>query len=209
MSELLPENGKVKIRGVKTAVQTASLPNFDPRTWLAKQTASYQYLLAHTLDGVIWGVYGDGHWHLSGDLQSPPSPDLNRDNLLELRLFSSQAEIYIWREDGQFIARTIQDGAEKPTGEYEAYDEPQMLWGTTGKLVGDRFVRLEDGSEGLGHLVPLPGLGNFGRGNERPVRLSIRHYIEQDKEAGLARVTMSRLFDLTFEFKEEQHGAPA
>ncbi len=209
------EKGKVTIRPFQTKVTTQTLSNFDPRNWLKNQQTPYIYLLAHAFDGVIWGKRGDGGWQLSCDLTKPASPNFTQDELLELRIFSPEAEIYVWREDQLFKSRTIKDGVTDSENRYEAYDEPQLLWGTKGQMRPGQntFVRLEDGSQGLVHYVPLPTLGNFPKNNEpntkRPVSLCIRHYVRQDSDTGLARVTMSRLFDLTFDLEEEANGSQA
>lgn len=205
----LPPSGRVTIRPIQTTVRTSQLPGFDPCAWLQTQQAPYHYLLAHTIDGIIWGTRDGADWRLSCDQHHPPQPAFTQEMVLEIRLFAPEAEVYVWRGNGRFYIRTVQDNVANPTRSYEAYDEPQILWGTRGELVSTHFVRLTDGGQGLAHDVPLPGLGNFDAQNVRPVYLSVRHYVERDVATGLARVTMSRLFDLAFIPMEEQNDTSA
>lgn len=211
MSSIINENkGKVTIRAIQSNVTTQPLNAVDPRTWLNNQDG-FTYLLAHTFDGVIWGRYTSNGWQLSCDLKTPAFPELTQDSLLELRIFCAEEEIYVWRDDTQFRMRNIKDNVPNPTKKYEAYDEPQILWGTKGKMPKNQttFVGLEDGTQGLVHYVPLPELGDFDAGNKRPVSLWLRHYVQKDGNTGLVNVVMSRLFDLTFEPVEETNGTQA
>lgn len=187
-------NWKVDVKRIDTAVTSVDVTSpFDK--WLEMQGNPYQWLLAHTYDGVVWGRWDDG-WQLSSGLIDN-SPELTAAMLLELRLFGPDGELYIWRDGPDLRARAIVDS---PGDEIAYYDEPQILWGTAGKAVGNGFTRLEDGSQGLAHAVPLD-MGDFDAENVRPVALYLRHYVEEDTETGLARVTMSRLLKLHAEVK--------
>jgi len=187
-------NWKVDIKRIDTAV-TAVDVTAPLDKWLETQDSSYQWLLAHTYDGVVWGRWDDG-WQLSSGLIDN-SPKLTADMLLELRLFGPGSELYVWRDGLDLKARNIVDS---PGDQIAYYDEPQLLWGTAGEDVGNGFTKLEDGSHGLAHAVPLD-MGNFDAENVRPVSLYLRHYVEEDTETGLARVTMSRLLKLHTEVK--------
>ncbi|MCP4419886.1 MAG: TIGR03984 family CRISPR-associated protein [Chloroflexi bacterium] len=185
---------KVKINRIDTAVTAVAITMpFDK--WLETQGKPYKWLLAHTYDGVVWGRWADG-WQLSSGLIDS-SPELTADMLLELRLFGPDSELYVWRDGPDLRARTIVDS---PGDEVAYYDEPQLLWGTVGKEVGNGFTKLKDGSQGLAHAVPLDSI-DFKDENTRPVSLYLRHYVEKDAETGLARVTKSRLLKLHAEMK--------
>ena len=180
-------NWKVEISEVETAVNTLP-PLAEPITdWLQKQTQSYEWLLAHTYDGVIWGRLDGTDWQLSSSL-NPNAAQLTNDTLLELRLFGESGECYLWRDGTTFNVRTISDGS---GNKHDYYDEPYLLWGTSGQDAGNGFTTLSDGSQGLQHVVPIAL--TFAEGNGRPASLTVRHYVSRDKKTGLARVVMSRL----------------
>ncbi len=169
--------------------------------WLKKQGSPYRWLLAHTFDGVIWGRWENDNWLLSSGLIKS-SPQLNQAELLELRLFGETGEAYVWRDGADLYWRTIADGSGNPS---DYYDETNILWGTSSKPTGNGFSILSDGVQGLRHAVPLEI--DMPEGNvKRPVRLTMRHYIERHNETGLARIKMSRLQALQ-PTKEEQHGS--
>lgn len=190
-------SGEVEVKGIKTAVISSYLSDFDVTTWLPSQKAPYKWLLAHTYQGVIWGRRDPDGWQLSSRL-IPNSPPLETHTLLELRLFAETAELYIWRDGTTFRQRIIQDDS---GSNYGFYDEPCLLWGTKGQNLDHTFCQLEDGSQGLAHAVPLP-LGSFDAGNVRLVSLIVRQYVERDPGTGLARVVMSRLVDLAYDQKK-------
>lgn len=203
----------VKVRPVETAVSIELLNNFDALNWLAEQSEPYKYLLAHTFDGVVWGYRPESTWLLSCDVAETPSPLLITNDLIELRLFGPAAEIFVWRDAvGGFQARTIVDAAERPAkpGRYASYDEPQILWGTKARPLGNGFVKMEDGAQGLAHAVPLPEVTETTDFRfVRPVQLCLRHYVQQDEISGMARVTMSRLFDLYYDKEAVNNGTQA
>lgn len=193
MSKLNEKTGTVEILTIQTRLSNPPLPqNFDVKEWLAGQGTADTKLLAHTYDGVIWGYRDAQGWHLSSDAAPTISPPLDTQILLELRLFNAKEEIYLWRDGSHFRTRHIVDGQGY---EQECYDEPTILWGTQGTALPDGFTRLEDGSQGLAHAIPITV--TISTQNVRPVFLQVRHYIEKDADTGLARVTCSRLIGLT------------
>ena len=173
----------------------------DPKDWLQTQATTYQlrWLLAHADDGVIWGRMDEA----GKLLVAPEPPPLRRDTLQQARLFSLAAELLLWRDgDNDFHARLIRDVKETENATFtEAFDERQMLWGTDAEpLVGDPgFTVMSDGARGLRHVVPLHLEGSFDE-ERRPLRLCVRHYLEEDA-SGFVRVTASRLVELTKETK--------
>lgn len=186
--------------------QAITLTDLDD--WLSAQT-DYQWLLAHAYDGVIWGWYNqaESQWELSSSVVKN-SPQLRLGWLQELRLFGPQGECYLWSQNNQWQQRTITDGQGK---RYDAYQEPQILWGTRGTNYENSFTIVADGQQGLHHAVPLdmpsfdsqhynvpPKYQNF-----RPIKLIIRHYIDRDETSGLARIYASRLLELSYDLPEE------
>lgn len=206
MTDKLPENGKVEIRSVSTAVTNEELTNFEVEDWLAGQTDRYQWLLAHTTEGVVWGRRQGTNWQLSSDL-IPSSPPLDTKALLELRLFDEMGEVYLWRDGDNFYGRWIKDGVTASDRKHEFYDEPQVLWGTRVTALKNGFTLMQDGSEGLAHAVPCaartPMDMEIDLGPVRPTILLIRHYVVKDEDpqtnTGLARVVYSRLVNVSLD----------
>jgi len=104
----------------------------------------------------------------------------------------------LWRDgDNLFHARAIQDGGALAADEKEmcfqdAFDEPQILWGTDAKPLGNGFTLVTDGAQGMRHAAPLAV--NSVEGEEaRPLRLVVRHYLADED---FARVAASRLVSL-------------
>ncbi len=167
----------------------------DLKAWLIEHAAkkSYQWLLAHALDGVIWGTFENGNLTTSHETDSS-LPALKWDTLLQCRIFGETAETMLWCNDDGWHATTITDPAHA-----DGYlDEDQMLWGDKGEAAGDGFTRLSDGAQGLRHVVPLEfATLEFGKDPvHRPVRLKVRHILGFDEQTGGAYIKASRLVKL-------------
>ncbi len=177
------------------------------KNWLTEQAKTYALttLLAHADDGVIWGTLAEGTLKLSAEAFPLVSPELRAVTLQECRLFSEQAELYLWRdEDDRWRARLIQDNQGREGG---ALDEQQILWGTQAKDERDGFTLLSDGAQENQHAPPLSQADmRFDPDNNyRPARLWVRHYLANDTEAdtidpkfqvGLSYIALSRLVSL-------------
>lgn len=170
-------------------------------SWLQAKAKQYQlqYLLAHADDGVIWG-----HFNKDGNLTTPNLPKdlfpnseelfpkckfpvLRSYTLQQCRAFGENAEIMLWKiGQDDWKARLIKDD-NKPEC---LPDEHQILWGTQKEGENKGFTLVSDGQQGLRHAVPLIGLPF--KNNERPLRLTVRHYIDYD-DTGVARIYLSRL----------------
>jgi CRISPR-associated protein (TIGR03984 family) len=176
---------------VQVNVSPLELPDpFVVNTWLAQQSTYYKWLLVHTYAGIIWGRRFEDGWKLSSGRISS-SPPLMASTVLQLRLFSEAGEIFIWRAGDRLRARQVLE--EDTEGEsLDVIDETQILWGSRGEQIDDHFTRLEDGTRGLAHAVPL-ALGDFDARSWRPVQLHVRHYLTRHPETGLARIGFSRL----------------
>jgi CRISPR-associated protein (TIGR03984 family) len=157
-------------------------------------------LLAHADDGVIWGRVENGRLLTAaavfGEAAFPP---LRMATLQQARLFGPAGELLLWRGDSDWRARWVTD---VPTGD-GYYDEVQMLWGNQCEDTRDGFTLVHEGRQGLRHAPPIEILPTaFGdKGQHRPVRLQVRHYLTVDAETGLSRLVLSRLMNVT---QEEQ-----
>jgi len=166
--------------------------NFDLKSWLEEKAKEYQlkYLLAHAEDGVIWGKFQDGTL-LTADTAFSKFPKLNLCTLQECRVFSENAEVMLWKIDIGFKARLIKDDNLE---EDKYIIENQILWGTHKEAEKNGFTLVADGQQGLRHAVPLTDI--FFKDNERPLRLTVYHYIDYN-DSGVARIDLSRLVNLT------------
>lgn len=176
--------------------------------WLQAKAKEYQlqYLLAHADDGVIWGKFDkDGNLTTA----NPPKdlfpdaeelfpqwklPMLRSHTLQQCRIFSENTEVMLWKVGQNWKARSIED---KHLSDKDYIPEDQILWGTQSEveLKEQGFTLVSDGSQGLKHAVPLTGI-NFKGKDDRPLRLKVRHYIDYDKDNGVAIIYLSRLVKL-------------
>jgi CRISPR-associated protein (TIGR03984 family) len=170
----------------------------DVKKWLQKQAGIYglKWLLAHADDGVIWGRIDNGELITSDTVAPEVSPPLRTETLQQGRLFATHGELLLWRDgDNHWHARLIRDADNDETSKWqEAIDEFHILWGTHAQPLCHGFTLMIDGIQGLCHAVPIELVGEFSKEN-RPLRLCVRHYIEEDED-GFARIVASRLVDL-------------
>lgn len=180
----------------------------DPRGWIARQAGEHGLttLLAHADDGVLWGTVSGGELHLSHKAFPDVSPELELVTLQQARVFGPESELLIWRDGGgSWCARILRD--EPGPGTAWRFDEAQLLWGDhqEGEPV-EGFALVAEGQEGRRHAVPVPQGGiPFARSGYHPLRLSVRHYLEDDGD-GLLVVVHSRLTGLSAREQEESNG---
>ena len=182
---------------------------YNVQSWFEQQAQIHpalqmRWFLAHADDGVIWGEVRDGSL-ITSDSVTCVSPKLRVETLQQARLFSPSGEVLLWRDgDNHWNARLLFDSVKDQSrnGEatwIEAFDEAHMLWGTHGEPCENRFTLLRDGAQGLRHCLPMELRLNH-KGETRPPRLQVRHYLARDD---FARVAASRLVDLI----EDEAGA--
>lgn len=195
------------------------------KKWLAEQARPLShavngvpldvYLLAHHDDGVVWGKLkenGQNNELITSDvLPCSPSPPFCIATLQEYRLFSQRGELHVWRSAEKEFARCLlRDAvsadvkeADVPVGSdegsihrWEYFDEPQVLWGTQRDEMAstDNFTVVYEG-QGLCHAFPQKVEGAIFEKERRPLRLIIRHYLDEDSD-GCVRIALSRLVDL-------------
>lgn len=161
----------------------------DAGNWVRAQTQDNApaYLLAHADDGIIWGQISDAGFSRTGAA-------LDKETLLDARVFGEGAEILLWcvrREGGkrEWRARAIHDNAA-----LDSFSETYWLWGvpdtTTAVPVGFTAL-IEKKQQGMRHAPPIAGLGKADRAG-----LVVKHYVAYD-DVGQAYVAQSRLAGLT------------
>ena len=194
-----------KVEPLQEAVPT---DDADLRGWLKSKACTLRsvadkfevYLISFHDDGVVWGKSkssnGADELLTSDSLSNSPSPSFRAKTLQECRLFSRKGELLVWRvAEGIFKSRLIEDDEDAPQKEAEFFDEQQVLWGTrteSNVSVSSDFTVVADGSEGLRHAFPQMVQFN---GNQRPLRLCVRHYLAYDED-GCAYINLSRLLNV-------------
>lgn len=157
--------------------------------------AGLRCLLATTGGAVVWGRKEKGGWLLSTGNALPAA------ELLEMRAFGPDAEVFVWRDESGLRARRRVDGQGEKA--FDTFEETQLLWGTardTATTVPDGFTPLYDGDQGLRHAPPLALDETYFVRDEkdkqyghRPARLLLRHYIDRNDTTGVARIVDTRL----------------
>jgi CRISPR-associated protein (TIGR03984 family) len=181
----------------------------DLAPWLEAQAREHGLttLLVYADDGVIWGLIRNDKLITARDVfgeKMSPSPPLRMETLQQARLFGPAAEVLLWRAQGGWRARLVQDGA-GGAGTY--YDEIQILWGNQREDARDGFTLVNDGRQGLRHAPPVNAPRDAFADDHHPLRLRVRHYLATDPETGLLRVALSRLTQVTFIPKSGKEGA--
>ncbi|NKQ37376.1 MAG: TIGR03984 family CRISPR-associated protein [Chloroflexi bacterium] len=164
----------------------------DPRQWFVNQAQTYglRYFLAHDDDGVIWGHVTNGQLKLSGEAFSEVAVPLRALTLQQARLFDEVGELLVWRGDGGWRGRFLDDNGVDPD---DMLDETHRLWGTASDPPGpkDGFTLMRDGKQGLLHAPPVE-LPDPEPHQNRRAELCIRHHLKYDDQ-GQAYIARSRL----------------
>ncbi len=191
---------------INAIVSDRESPNFSQenslKEWIEVKAKQHKlnYLLAHAEDGVIWGRFDNERLITSGDI-FPGFAKLRSQTLQQCRIFGSDCEVMLWKVRETWKSRSITD-ANNPDC---LPDEDQILWGTQSEKEERGFTLVSDGSEGLKHVVPLANI-SFDQSKKlyRPLRLTVRHYLDEDKDTGVVRVYLSRLVNLFDSTKKKE-----
>ncbi len=177
------------------------MPSGSLSNWLATLEGDYNTLLVHQYSGVIWGTKVFDKWEVSSGLIDN-SPTLDLDRVLHLRVFGQTSEIYVWRTAVGLQGRKVSDSE---VGTTDCFDEQQVLWGTEFVRQTDGFTVVREGDRGMQHAVPLVlSKSVFETDSDKkthPLRLRVRHYVQQDDQTGLAQIFASRLVNVQEEKK--------
>lgn len=166
--------------------------------WLNEQASAHalRWMLAHTMSGVIWGALRGDRFHLSSEAFPDHFAGVSLDwlTLHQCRLFGEAGELLLWQAGRQWQACMRHDDA--PTGEATLYlDETHLLWGNRempGRNSANGFLVLAEGRQGIVHAPPLQKVPT----GERRAALRVRHYVAEEADTGLLRITASRLIEL-------------
>lgn len=192
--------------------------------WICQQSGTTSWILAHAIDGVIWGWANVDELHTSHDVAPEISPPLRLETLQQLRLFNPDYEVKLLCSGNNWSAIHITDAEDVDAA---AIDEQQLLWGTQAMLLSEDFMILKDGSQGLMHVMPLyPPFDTskdlkdeltrqwetdpddylyFGTRSENQLHrmcLKLRHYLTEDN-LGVNSITVSRLTGIGVVYYEQ------
>ncbi len=175
----------------------------DPRQWFINQAQAHgglHYFLAHDDDGVIWGHIADGQLLLSGEAFSEVDVPLRALTLQQARLFDTDGELLVWRGDGKWNGRFLNDDN---IHKKNILNETHRLWGEASDPPGPQggFTLMRDGVQGLLH-APSIELSDPEPRQGRRAGLCVRHYLDYD-EQGQAYIALSRLVSLVELTKED------
>lgn len=150
------------------------------------------WVLGHVTDGVLWGKIVKGKMILAKDADTSFGPSLDKNRLLDLRIFCPEKELRIWRQHGKLKGRLVQEDCTK--GYCSGYDENQIFLSANSlgqaEADGVTFSRLR-GPSGQTHAVPVDW-----NGTDQKWRLKVRHYLSSNDKSGMLTVTESRLLEV-------------
>ena len=149
------------------------------------------WVLGHVTDGVLWGKVYQTKLILANDADPSFGPSLDKNRLLDLRIFSPEKELRIWRQHGKLHGCLVHENTSK--GYCYGYDEYQVFVSAKrdGQAAADGviFSRLR-GPSGQTHAMPVDW-----DGTGQKWRLKVRHYLNA-AETGMLTVTESRLLEI-------------
>ncbi|HRK74815.1 MAG TPA: CRISPR-associated protein Csx19 [Rhodothermales bacterium] len=162
-------------------------PKHGVLLWLNQKANGYQYLLAFCDEGVIWGRVEEDKIVFPKKSVQPLFLDLT---LQEVRLFGKNGELYLWKTEDGFHARSIhiKKTDEDPTWSYQ-HNEQYYLWGHKVQDIENGFTCLQEGKQGMRHVVPIQVK------DSQDLKLVVRHFLTQEGFEPL-RVVTSRLVDI-------------
>ncbi len=146
--------------------------------FLAQKIGNYLqppiYLLVYKHHEIQFGKIENGHIVLDRLAELTP------EYLKELRVFSEQGELHIWKQQQQFKYRLRVDGEGK---EVNVYEETHLMWG----LEKENDTTIFEPNRGM--RLTLPFSVNDAK---LPLKYTVRNYFEYD-DNGLIRFNDARL----------------
>jgi len=157
-----------------------SVSEWTVANWLADAA----FLLAHAMDGVVWGVIQKRQLRTAETRSGNPWPPLRWTTLLDLRIFDANAEIRLWRT-GTGELRAVRVTETEGTRFYASLDRTYLLLGTNDPEHRADGFDVRRSSRGEVHAVPGGA-----------AKLRVRHSYVRDQESGLLREAEHRWLGL-------------
>lgn len=183
--------------------------NIDMCQWIIEQckTDKYNWLLIHSLEGVLWGKFDHDQNLLKFALPNNSSSDqdevqrslLQYENIIQLRLFCTSKELFLWRtHDDKLRGRIIEESQSTTNSPFWTLyiDEEHFLWGNDNKKVSSECTQLTEAGKGLEQFVPIEIVESSNNRNKR-LKLKIRNYLEEMSDSGQVILSCGRLTDLS------------
>ncbi len=174
----------------------------DLRNWTEEQCAkeNYSWLLAHLLGGVVWGIFQNGSLKMKetkfvdGQKGFPDTDSLSVANILQLRLFSKNQELFCWKDsENKLKGRVIKENASGSSTRWHiCIDEEHVLWGTEYEKQADDFLLLTERGRELQQTIPSIA----ARAGKQRLHLKVRQYLEACPSSGQLIERCGRLVEL-------------
>jgi len=149
------------------------------------------YGIIEAVEQVFWCVIRDGEFIPMSDAD-PAQVDEN--NWLSVRLFNPQKEIRLSRNGNQFKVTVLSD-KQFDLGNKKFYRDTQWLLYGERKTTSDFEQEMQEFQVNK-YRMPLV------EGSKAPV-IKVRHYIDYEKDTGIAKIVAERFYDLG---EEQNHG---
>ena len=150
------------------------------------------WILGHVTGGVIWGKLISEKIILACDADTSFGPPLNVPALLDMRVFSPDQELRIWKTGMKLKGRLVKEAPEQE--KCFACDEHQIFLSAhrmdSAVCEGVTFSRVRGPS---GQIQSLPVDWN---GKKQKYRLKVRHYFKVSEDTGMLKISESRLLDV-------------
>lgn len=172
---------------VKSTVKTGELDLKDNKMLLAEIKSRFGnsntsvYIIAHLVNEVLIGKYENSTLVFFDNKEIEPK------YLLNLRVFSENKELYIWKNNDKFKFRMRTDETGDGT---DVIETDIILWGTDSEPLNDNFTRI---FEDRGIELILPGDFQIDKSNRKKIK--VRFYIGKN-EIGLAEYVDARFVNL-------------
>lgn len=171
------------------------LLNKSPQPDSAKRVAEKEtWALVHCDSGVTWGRLDFGEWLLGSAAFPALCPVPHEEVIQELRIFSEDGELLLWRTDDGLTGRLLEDSDDAALDESVEPDEDTRL------VMASQVIETRDGfslvTDGRGRQQAVPFVMKLGRTRrtlQHWPRLRIRNYFEEDPATGVVRVCATRL----------------
>lgn len=160
-----------------------------------------RWAVAQAADTFVWGVYTGQCWKWATQDADREARAPCRETLLEVRAFSAEAELLLWRAEKVFAGRILRDAARDKGLEVgssyhathapidrrsyflPARDEEGFLTGYISKTADPDFLWRQEGN-GRTTVTPT-GMG-----------VLLRNYMEQCQDTGMIRIAATRFHSI-------------